>query len=123
MAVNALECAGEQALLNYANEEAVKCFSEAIRISEKDGKNPDPFRRARWERQLAEAYYALGYFQECIAHSCAMLNAAPSPRAPLEVAAIAANGLSHRKATVDFPSPRTSPDPRPRCRFGGSASL
>ncbi|GAB4579642.1 MAG: adenylate/guanylate cyclase domain-containing protein [Anaerolineales bacterium] len=63
-----LEKAGEQALLQYANQEAVNFFSLCIETAEKYLSDPKEvqalnlslLRRARWERQLGEAYLRLG---------------------------------------------------------------
>jgi serine/threonine protein kinase len=78
-AIEHLEQAGEQALATYANRDAVRHFGAAIELERRlPGKlaslRPEPpraeqpraeppragLRRARWERKLAEAYYALG---------------------------------------------------------------
>ncbi|NUM47344.1 MAG: AAA family ATPase [Anaerolineales bacterium] len=74
-AIEYLEKAGEQALSQYANQEAVNFFSLCIETSEKFHalseapkgtlKETSPLafptlRRARWERQLGEAYLRLG---------------------------------------------------------------
>ncbi len=80
-AVTALERAGEQALINFANEEAVKCFSEALELSDQNPDTADRLRRARWERKLAEADYSLGFSDECIVHlrKCLLLLDRPVP--------------------------------------------
>ncbi len=60
--------AGEQALQNYANKEAVEFFGEAIRLAER---SPSAFavqRRARWERLLGEAHFRLGQLAEAREH-------------------------------------------------------
>jgi tetratricopeptide (TPR) repeat protein len=97
-ALDYLEKAGEQALRSYANQEAVRFFSEAIAISKtsldqprqttrrstldgevrKRGENGSPglrspgssapLRQSRWERQLGEAYLGLGQLAESRAH-------------------------------------------------------
>ena len=59
-AVEYLEKAGEHALRNHANEEAISFFTEALARDDGDGLDSGPLRRARWERQLGEAYYAQG---------------------------------------------------------------
>lgn len=80
--VNALEQAGEQALRDFANDEAIDYFSSAIRIHRKDPRISDSTRCARWERQLAEAYYSLGHSSECIEHldRCLQLSGYAFPR-------------------------------------------
>src|SRR6185503_9114551 len=72
-AIDYLELAGEQALRNNANEEAVAFFSQALELdreasaasrSEPDGPAPQQpalpaqqtLRRAQWELRLGEAY-------------------------------------------------------------------
>jgi tetratricopeptide (TPR) repeat protein len=61
-AIEYFDKAGELALHNHANQEAVRFFSAAVHLAE------DPqlaatlpaLRRARWQRQLGTAYYELG---------------------------------------------------------------
>ncbi len=64
-----LEKAGEQALAQYANQEAVSFLSEASRLA--DGVEPpvSALRRARWERQMGEACLKLGRHAETRKHS------------------------------------------------------
>ncbi|MBK9712906.1 MAG: AAA family ATPase [Kouleothrix sp.] len=69
-ALDYLEKAGEQALHTYANQEAVRFFSDALALGDerrKAGAPPDPamIRRARWERQLAQAHMGLGNLEQC----------------------------------------------------------
>lgn len=86
-AVDYLERAGEQALRDYANQEAVNFFQQALDLV---AKPPDErhepartgeqaaialaspgasqLRRARWERQLGEAYLGLGQLAESRQH-------------------------------------------------------
>ncbi len=66
-AIDYLEKAGEQAMRSHANEEAIRFFSEALRLAAQprsqgaDGSaSVSAFRRACWERQLGEAHYAEG---------------------------------------------------------------
>ena len=65
-----LEKAGEQAILNYANLEAVRLINEALVLSEQEACRGlvDDRRRARWERLLGEAYYRLGRMDESRLH-------------------------------------------------------
>lgn len=81
-----LEKAGEQALRTYSLREAVRFFSEALTLGSKEPTSPypnsgsdkrshhnlqyniTPLRRARWERQLAEAYLGLGQLPESRIH-------------------------------------------------------
>ncbi len=64
-----LEKAGEQALAQYANQEAVSFLGEADRLA--DGVQPpvSALRRARWERQAGEACLKLGRHAETREHS------------------------------------------------------
>jgi tetratricopeptide (TPR) repeat protein len=50
------EEAGEQALRNFANEEAVAFLSGALELDAEREHRSGPLRRARWELQLGEAY-------------------------------------------------------------------
>ncbi len=63
-AIDYLEKAGEQALYNYANQEAVRFFSEALALDERRDRGEKNLRRARWARQLGEAYLSLGRLAE-----------------------------------------------------------
>ena len=67
-AVGYLEKAGEQALRNQANEEAIGFFADALARDDRDGLGSGPLRRARWERQLGEAHYAQGNSAEAQVH-------------------------------------------------------
>lgn len=61
--------AGEQAVLGFANREAIEFFNQAIRLA---GRSQNAFsyqRRARWERLLGEAYFRLGQLAESKAHT------------------------------------------------------
>jgi class 3 adenylate cyclase/tetratricopeptide (TPR) repeat protein len=102
-AIDYFEKAGEQALRNYANQEAIGFFGEALAMA--DGKAPDgsklsangnqqavaviksqvsAFRRAQWERQLGEAYLNLGNLAESRQHfqiaAAALRQALPKSR-------------------------------------------
>ena len=55
-AVDYLEQAGAQALENYANEEAIEFFQQALELEAKVGSPSPTARRARWELRLGEAY-------------------------------------------------------------------
>jgi class 3 adenylate cyclase/tetratricopeptide (TPR) repeat protein len=93
-AIDYLERAGEQALRVFANQEAVNFFSEILQLVERHSlpgrvpaasatdaetnaedadlidllPTPDTLRRARWERQLGEAYLGLGLLASSRAH-------------------------------------------------------
>jgi predicted ATPase/class 3 adenylate cyclase len=83
-AIDYLEKAGEQALLNYANKEAVEFFSQALTLVEYQPPTVVPrsstsrmiarplvstLRQARWHNRLGEACWALGQIPECREHS------------------------------------------------------
>jgi hypothetical protein len=59
--------AGEQALAQHANAEAVKLFSDALRFDE-TVRVSVPVERAQWESQLADAYLKLSDFESCRRH-------------------------------------------------------
>ncbi len=57
-AIDYLEKSGEQALKNYANEEAIASFENALNMAEEAG--TPAARLARWHRQIGQAYWGLG---------------------------------------------------------------
>jgi class 3 adenylate cyclase len=63
-AIDYYEKAGEQALLNFANDEAVTFFSQALRLDADTRPAGDTLRRARWELQLGTAYVNLTQYAE-----------------------------------------------------------
>ncbi|MGH6690174.1 MAG: ATP-binding protein, partial [Gammaproteobacteria bacterium] len=65
--------AGEQALAQHANAEAVQLLSDALRL---DGtiRVSVPAERARWESQLADAYLKLSEFEACRRHALESLH-------------------------------------------------
>lgn len=70
-ALDYLEKAGEAALRNYANREAVDYFTrlEAMVTPERSASfGISPLRIARWEYQLGESYNRLGLMVECEQH-------------------------------------------------------
>jgi class 3 adenylate cyclase/tetratricopeptide (TPR) repeat protein len=82
--IDYLEKAGEQALGHYANQEAIRFFSDALRLAGERANGASEmstFRRARWERQLAEAYFGMGDLTAAREHfQCALkLLGAPAP--------------------------------------------
>lgn len=54
-AIDYLEKAGDQALRNFANEEAIAFFTQALALDEKAGYTAEPLRRALWELKIGEA--------------------------------------------------------------------
>jgi len=85
-AVNYLEKAGDQAMQNYANAEAIQFFTHAL---EWDSKTPKPVdknavrqkqvRRARWHSRVGLAYYGLGSLPDCDKHVREALRLLESP--------------------------------------------
>lgn len=68
-AIDYLEKAGEQALRNYANQEAMRFFNEALALEQPAAQtSSSTARRARWERELGEACLNLGRLPESREH-------------------------------------------------------
>jgi tetratricopeptide (TPR) repeat protein len=63
-----LEKSGENAMRDFAHEEAVSFFSQALDLDRQSGLRCERFRRACWERQLAEAHYNLGAVTPALEH-------------------------------------------------------
>lgn len=63
-----LEKAAEQAMLNFANREAIEFFEEALRLVKGNEAQVSALRRAHWERQLGEAHYGLGELPKSLDH-------------------------------------------------------
>lgn len=59
-AISYLEKAGTQALKNFANAEALEFFSDALKMANDIGLPIETIRRARWHRQIGQAYWGLG---------------------------------------------------------------
>ncbi len=66
-ALEYLEKAGAQALRNYANEEAITFFGQALALAEKAG-HVEAVRRGLWELQLGEAYVNHSLYAEGRTH-------------------------------------------------------
>ena len=74
-AVEYLDKAGEQAMQNYANQEVIQFFTQALDLDEKI---PGPevgqvardrrIRRARWHSRIGLAHYGLGSLPNCETH-------------------------------------------------------
>jgi len=85
-AVNYLEKAGDQAMQNYANAEAIQFLTQAL---DWDSKLPTPptmeaawqrnVRRARWNSRVGLAYYGLGSLPDCDRHVREALRLLGSP--------------------------------------------
>jgi class 3 adenylate cyclase/tetratricopeptide (TPR) repeat protein len=67
-AVEYLDKAGEQAMRNFANREAIEFFGEAKRLVKSGDVNVTALQRAHWERQMAEAHYGLGELPHSLEH-------------------------------------------------------
>jgi predicted ATPase/class 3 adenylate cyclase len=67
-AIDYLEKSGENAMRDCAPEEAVAFFSQALALDGETGFRADRFRRARWQRQLAEAHYNLSDLGTALGH-------------------------------------------------------
>jgi len=67
-AVEYLERAGEQAMQNFANREAIDYFEEALSFVEQDKVKVSRLRQAHWERQIAEAHYGLSDLTKSLRH-------------------------------------------------------
>jgi tetratricopeptide (TPR) repeat protein len=85
-AVDYLEKAGDQAMQNYANSEAIQFYTQAL---EWDSRLPTPpamesawqrqVRRARWHSRLGLSYYGLGSLPDCDKHVREALQLLGSP--------------------------------------------
>jgi class 3 adenylate cyclase/tetratricopeptide (TPR) repeat protein len=71
-AVHYLEGAGEQAMQNYANSEAIQFFTQALEWDARLPKHPGrdaarrrQVRRARWHSRIGLSYYGLGRLPDC----------------------------------------------------------
>ena len=74
-AVDYLEKAGDQAMQNYANREAIQFFTQALqweaKLQKPDGRRElreRQVRRARWHGKIGLAYYGLGLLPDCNTH-------------------------------------------------------
>jgi len=67
-AIDYLEKAGEQALDNFANPEAITFFNELAALNNNPENTVARARRARWNRLLGEAYLGLGDWEDSSAH-------------------------------------------------------
>lgn len=74
-AVDYLEKAGDQAMQNYANREAIQFFQQVLdwedklpRPENKGALRDRRVRRARWHEKIGLAYYGLGLLPDCNTH-------------------------------------------------------
>jgi tetratricopeptide (TPR) repeat protein len=80
-AVEYLDKAGEQAMQNYANQEVIQFFTQALELDEKLS-GPEvgqvawdrQIRRARWHSRIGLAHYGLGSLPSCEQHVREALN-------------------------------------------------
>jgi class 3 adenylate cyclase/tetratricopeptide (TPR) repeat protein len=94
-AVKYLEMAGDQAMQNYANAEAIQFFTQAL---EWDAKIPEPasrealqqrqVRRARWHSRVGLSHYGLGSLPDCDRHvrEALRLLGSPIPKSSVQFA-------------------------------------
>jgi hypothetical protein len=85
-AVEYLEKAGEQAMENYANAEAIQFFDQALECEAKLPKSESKpalrnqqIRRARWHSRAGLAHYGIGSLPDCEKHVRAALRILGSP--------------------------------------------
>lgn len=81
-ALHYLGRAGEQALQNYANAEALAFLAEAIALDDAGGRQTAAATRADWERWMAIALVKSARYREALPHfeACLELLGAPNPR-------------------------------------------
>jgi class 3 adenylate cyclase/tetratricopeptide (TPR) repeat protein len=94
-AVDYLEKAGEQAMQNYANREAVHFFSQALewearlpRAEDRQAARERQIRKARWYSRIGLAHYGLGSLPDCERHvrEALKLLGYPIPRSRVQFA-------------------------------------
>ena len=87
-AIPHLDQAGERSLQTGAYREAADFLNQALALLPRAPALDTPLRRARWERQLAEAHCGLGEVSESRAHACrsAALLGFPVPASPRALA-------------------------------------
>ncbi len=94
-ALEYLDKAGEQVMQNYANQEAVQFFSQALELDHKisgpetgQAARERKIRKARWHSRLALAYYGLGSLPDCNkhVHKALRLLENPMPRSTFQIA-------------------------------------
>lgn len=91
-AVAYLEKSGDNAMREFAHEEAVIFFSQALDLEKQSGEPITAFRRGCWERKLGEAFYSLGDLGKSLLHFQTALDLLgyPLPRTRLGFALSAA---------------------------------
>ncbi len=85
-ALEYLEKAGDQAMNNYANQEAIQFFTQALEAEDRlpkleniQSKRDQQIRRARWHSRIGLAYYGLGSLPDCDIHVREALRLLDSP--------------------------------------------
>lgn len=85
-ATDYLEKAGEQAMNNYANQEAVQFYTQALewdsrlpKLENKQALRDRQVRRARWHSRIGLAHYGLGSLPDCDRHIREALRLLESP--------------------------------------------
>ena len=101
-AIHYLTLAGDQALLRYANREAIDFFMQAIDLASRGTAPPTALEFGRWHRQIGEAHHHLGRMSESrqwLSQAMRILgHPVPAPRRMkmLALPAAAARQLWHR---------------------------
>ena len=67
-AIECLEAAGQSALINNANLEAVTFYRKTLELAERTGEQFDQMRRGRWHRKYGEALYRVGEVPASMRH-------------------------------------------------------
>ncbi|HTP02579.1 MAG TPA: adenylate/guanylate cyclase domain-containing protein [Anaerolineales bacterium] len=105
-AIHYLEQAGDQALRQFANAEAITFLEDLPVVADEAGLEIDPERRARWELQAGEAHANLSHYKEARAHierGFALLGAPVPQGRPRQVTGLLAE-LLRQAAHRAFPS-------------------
>ncbi|MFQ5944753.1 MAG: AAA family ATPase, partial [Anaerolineae bacterium] len=108
--------AGEQALLSFANEEAVKLLTEALTLDAQTEEEGDRLRRAGWEVQLGQAYVNWSRYGPGLSHlqrGLALLDRSVPGSSLSQVTGVVAQVIRqfvHRLRAA--PSEEQAPEPR-----------
>lgn len=123
-AIDYLEKAGEQALQQFSNREAIACFEEAIALDAAGGQSAGPLRRGRWERGLAQGHFAIGNIQKAMAYGQRALRhfGHPIPDTRLGCLVGIGRAISTRVARPYLP-PRRAPSPAAAASLSQAASV
>jgi hypothetical protein len=121
-AIEYLIKAGEQALLQFANQEAIRFLTDALSIVNKEPPSTVQARmeRARWERWLGQAYLGLGNLPRTKEHLYLSLEllGRPMPGTPLGVTLTSLQQFLIQMMHLAFPkrlvvNPGDAPAPEP----------